>query len=100
MTLTQRNQDVVYGRARWTPDGGNGIVYIGQGSDGTSGIYVQDFVPGQDTGSSRQAVAGFSNLYSSESLGVAPDGKSLVVSTIFNRQTLQMADLLDLDNWR
>ena len=99
LTLTQRNQDVVYGRARWTPDG-SGIVYIGQGSDGTSGIYVQDFVPGQDTHASRRPVAGFSKLYSSESLGVAPDGKSLVVSTIFNRQTLQMADLLQLDNWR
>ena len=97
--LTQRNQDVVYGRARWTPDG-RGIVYVGQGDDGSSGIYVQDFFPGQDTADSRRPVAGFSNLYSSESLGVSPDGKRLLVSTIFNRQTLQMADLLQLENWR
>jgi Tol biopolymer transport system component len=97
--LTQRNQDVVYGRARWAPDG-KSIVYIGQGGDGSSGIYVQDFVPGQDTRGTRRPVAGFSNLYSSESLGVAPDGRSLVVSTIYNRQTLQMADLLNLENWR
>ncbi|MEN8006953.1 MAG: protein kinase [Candidatus Krumholzibacteriota bacterium] len=99
LKLSQRNQDVVYGRARWTPDG-SGIVYIGQGTDGTSGIYVQDFIPGQDTGNTRRPVAGFSGLYSSESLGVSPDGKNLVVSTIYNRQTLQMADLLDLENWR
>ena len=99
LSLTQRNQDVVYGRARWTPDG-SAIVYVGQGPDGSSGIYVQDFVPGQDTSDTRRAVAGFSNQYSSESLGVAPDGKRLVVSTIYNRQTLQMADLLDLENWR
>jgi Tol biopolymer transport system component len=99
LTLTQRNQDVVYGRARWTP-AGRQIVYVGQGSDGSSGIYVQDFVPGQDTRASRRPVAGFSKQYSSESLGVAPDGKSFVVSTIYNRQTLQMADLLDLENWR
>jgi len=31
---------------------------------------------------------------------VAPDGKSLVVSTIYHRQILQMADLLNLENWR
>ncbi len=99
MLLTQRNQDVVYGRARWTPDG-SGIVYIGQDPAGRSGIYVQDFTPGQNTHATRRQVAGFSMLYSSESLGVAPDGKSLVVSTIFNRQTLQMADLLQLENWR
>jgi Tol biopolymer transport system component len=97
--LTQRNQDVVYGRARWTPDG-TGIVYVGQGADGSSGICVQDFLPGRDTQDTRRPVAGFSNLYSSESLGVSPDGKSLVVSTIFNRQTLQMADLLNLERWR
>jgi len=99
LLLTQRNQDVVYGRARWTPDG-HGIVFVGQDTDGRSGIYVQDFVPGQNTDSTRRPLAGFSNLFSSESLGVAPDGKSLVVSTIFNRQTLQMADLLNLENWR
>jgi len=99
LLLTQRNQDVVYGRARWTPDG-SGIVYVGQGTDGSSGIFVQDFVPGQNTDSTRKPVAGFSHQYSSESLGVAPDGKSLVVSTIYHRQTLQMADLLNLENWR
>jgi Tol biopolymer transport system component len=99
LPLTQRNQDVVYGRARWTPDGGQ-IVYVGQGSDGTSGIYVQDFAPGQDTSDTRRVIAGFSNRYSSESLGVAPNGKSLVVSTIYNRQTLKLADMLDLENWR
>jgi serine/threonine protein kinase/Tol biopolymer transport system component len=99
LSLTQRNQDVVYGRARWTPDGSS-IAYVGQGQDGSSGIYVQDFVIGQDTHATRRPVAGFSNLYSSESLAVAPDGKHLVVSTIYNRQTLQMADLLNLENWR
>jgi Tol biopolymer transport system component len=99
ISLTQRNQDVVFGRARWTPDG-SGIVYVGQGPKGESGIYVQDFAPGQDTHASRRAVAGFSNRYSSESLGIAPDGKSVVVSTIFNRRTIEMADQLNLENWR
>ena len=99
ITLTHRNQDVVFGRARWTPDGG-GIVYVGQGPKGESGIYVQDFEPGQDTHATRRAVAGFSDLYSSESLGVSADGKSVVVSTIFNRRTLEIADLLHLENWR
>ncbi len=99
ITLTQRNQDVVFGRARWTPDG-SGIVYVGQDPEGHSGIYVQDFAPGQDTQATRRAVAGFSNQYSSESLGVSPDSKSVVVSTIFNRRTLEMADLLNLENWR
>ena len=60
----------------------------------------QDFTPGQDTHATRRPVAGFSDLNSSESLGVSPDGKNLVVSTIFNRRSLEMADLLNLENWR
>ncbi len=97
--LSERQQDVVYGRARWTPDG-EGIVYVGQGADGSSGIFVQDFVPDGDTRSTRRAVAGFSEAYSTESLGISPDGTRLVVSTIFTQRKLQMADQLELKNWR
>jgi hypothetical protein len=31
---------------------------------------------------------------------VSPDGRHLTVSTVHNRQVLQLADQLDLENWR
>jgi Tol biopolymer transport system component len=90
-------ENIVIGRARWTPDG-NGIVYVGQNDEGRSGIYVQDFVPGRDTSGSRKPLAGFSKDFITESLGVSPDGKSVVISVMTVRRSLKLAEYVPL-NW-
>jgi Tol biopolymer transport system component len=51
------SSQVNFGRARWTPDGKR-ILFIGADAEGRAGVYVQDFVPGQDTSASRRAVTG------------------------------------------
>jgi len=48
LPMNVRGQDIVYGRARWSSDGRQ-IVYVGQNSQAKSGLYAQDFIPGQDT---------------------------------------------------
>src|SRR4029453_15923983 len=44
------------GPARFTPDGR--IAFIGQDEQGANGIFVQEFVPGRDTRSTRRKLAG------------------------------------------
>jgi hypothetical protein len=85
------SNQILYGRARWTPDGGR-IAFIGADAKGRSGVFVQDFVPGRDTSATRRAVAGFVTDMLTESLGVAPDGKGLVVSTLQEYSSLTLAE--------
>jgi Tol biopolymer transport system component len=75
----KRRTTVTLGRARWTP-GGRAIAFVGQDEDGASGIYVQDFAPGQDTAATRRKLGRFSPDIAAESFGVAPDGSRLVVA--------------------
>ncbi|HPF70250.1 MAG TPA: hypothetical protein PLQ13_06225, partial [Candidatus Krumholzibacteria bacterium] len=95
----ERQEDVMFGRARWTPDG-RGILYVGQDAQGHSGIYVQDFVPGQDTAAGRRPLAGFSQRYATESLGISPDGRSLAFAVTDEQRTIKVVDGLDLSDWR
>src|SRR6185436_10634451 len=39
----------ILGRVRWMPDG-KSLVFLGQDERGVHGLYIQDFVPGQDPG--------------------------------------------------
>jgi Tol biopolymer transport system component len=91
-------RDVLLGRARWTANG-HTILYIGQDEQRRSGVYAQDFVPGLDTSGSRRPVAGFSSEYFTESLGVSPDGKSLVISARIEKQSLKLAENVGLLGW-
>ena len=95
----ERQQDLMLGRGRWTPDG-RGIVFIGQDDDGRSGVYVQDFVPEGGTDATRRALGGFAREYTSESLGVSPDGRSLTISATFEQRTVKLVENLDLKHWR
>jgi Tol biopolymer transport system component len=89
------HENVVIGRARWTPDS-QGIVYVGQDDEGHSGIYVQDFVPGSNTAGSRKPLAGFSRDFTTESFGVSPDGRSIVISAMSQRRSLKLAEYVSL----
>lgn len=82
---------IIYGRMRWLPDG-SGLAYVGLDENNRSGIYVQDFVPGEDTRGSRRPLAGFSHDYFSESFGISPDGKHLTLATLELTSRLALAD--------
>jgi dipeptidyl aminopeptidase/acylaminoacyl peptidase len=84
------SNQILFGRARWTPDGR--IAFIGANAEGRSGVFVQDFAPGRDTSATRRPVAGFAPDVLTESLGVSPDGKSLVVSTLQEYSSLTLAE--------
>ena len=85
------SNQILFGRARWTPDGKR-IVFIGANAEGRSGVYLQDFTPGHDTAATRRAVAGFAPDVLTESFGVSPDGKRLVVSTLQEYSSLTLAE--------
>jgi serine/threonine protein kinase/Tol biopolymer transport system component len=90
--------DVTAGRARWTPDS-RAIVYIGEDDEGRTGVFVQDFVPGRDTSESRRPLGGFSKEFVTESHGVSPDGKNIVISAMFDQRCLKLAEYVSLSGW-
>jgi serine/threonine protein kinase len=92
------NQNVMFGRARWTPNG-EGIVYIGEDDAGRTGVFVQDFVPGTDTSESRRPLAGFSAEFVTETLGVAPDEKTIIISAMTEHRSLKLAEFASLKGW-
>jgi len=67
------------GRATWMPDGRT-IAFLGQDEKGVNGIYVQDFVPGRNTASTRRPLTGFDSIVDAETFAVAPDGKTVAIS--------------------
>ncbi|MDX2153283.1 MAG: protein kinase [Bryobacteraceae bacterium] len=89
----RKRTPVVIGRARWRPDG-KAILFIGQDERGVHGVFEQDFVPGKDTSASLRPVAGFDSDLTTESLAVAPDGRSMVISGWDRVSTLLLADRL------
>jgi WD40 repeat protein len=75
-----RRKTLVFpGRSRWTPDSRH-VIFTGQDERGLDGVFIQDFIPGKDTTSTRRPLAGFDPDWSGESLGLSPDGKRLVLS--------------------
>jgi eukaryotic-like serine/threonine-protein kinase len=75
----RRKTSVFPGRARWTPDGKR-VIFTGQDEKGLDGVFIQDFTPGKDTSPTRRPLAGFDPDWITESLGLSPDGKRLVLS--------------------
>jgi eukaryotic-like serine/threonine-protein kinase len=76
---TVRPTSANVGRARWMPDG-HAIAFLGQDEKGVNGIYVQDFVPGRNTASTRRPLTGFDSIVDAETFAVAPDGKRVAIS--------------------
>ena len=79
------------GRGRWTPDGRR-VIFTGQGARGLDGAFIQDFIPGRDTLSTRRPIAGFDPEWLTESLGLSPDGKRLVLSESERMFSLMVAE--------
>jgi len=67
-------------RPRWIPDG-HAIAYTAPNEKGVWGIFVQDFVPGQETSRTRQPMGGFDPAMRTETFGIASDGAHLVISS-------------------
>lgn len=68
------------GKAKWMP-GGSAIAYIGEGEDGTSGVYSQPFSPGSDSGAARSKLSSFDSRRAVQSFAVSPDGARLIIAS-------------------
>jgi serine/threonine protein kinase len=69
------------GRCRWMQDG-KSLAYIDLNERGDPGIFVQDFIPGEDTFGTRRAVAGFDPDKRTETFAVSPDGNSVTLAEV------------------
>ncbi|HUL72877.1 MAG TPA: protein kinase [Vicinamibacterales bacterium] len=83
--------NVVSGRSRWRPDG-HAILFVNADEHGRTGLYMQDFVPGRDTTSTRRQLLGADGEMEVESFGIAPDGSRLTVSFYERRSALMRID--------
>ncbi len=88
-------ENISTGRSRWTPDGG-ALVFGGQDDSCHTGLYIQDFVRDSDTSDSRRPLAGFSPDFSTESHGLSPDGKTIVLSAAVDRRSIKLVDNIPL----
>jgi Tol biopolymer transport system component len=93
-----RGVNAVIGRARWTPDG-DAVVFVAHDLRGNYGLFLQDFVLGQDTLGSRRRLAGFSHDLNAESFGISPDGSSIVISAMAEERSLRLAEGISLVGW-
>jgi Tol biopolymer transport system component len=88
---TTRRVEQISGRARWMPDG-KAIAFVSVNGEGSSGVFVQDFVPGRDTGSTRRPLAGFDPDWVAETFAVSPDGKRICLAEWEQVSSLMTAD--------
>lgn len=85
------NRDRVGGRMRWMPDG-KSIVFVSEDADGNWGLFVQDFIPGKDTRSSRRSLAGFDPDRKMDSFSISPDRSRIVMAEVEVLSSLIMAE--------
>ncbi len=78
--IVARSQEEGYilGRPKWTPDG-RAIAFIGQDESGLSGVFLCEFLPGQEAAPLRK-LAGFDPESVVESFGFSPDGTRLALA--------------------
>ncbi len=82
------------GRSRWMPDG-QSLAFIGVDENGSSGIYIQKFDPDHDTAATRRKLAGFDPEIPTETFGISPDGKHLVLEGLETSSNLALVEGLD-----
>jgi serine/threonine protein kinase len=79
------------GRCRWMPDGKR-VAYVDKNEEGAWGIYVQDFIPGQNTINSRKPIVGFDPDSPTESFGISPDGSRITICQREESSSLVLAE--------
>ena len=89
--LVEAGAGVTWGRARWA-DNGRSIVFVAQDETGRSRLFSQVFAPGQDTSTTRRAIADSPSGASIESFGISTDGKWVTVSNGYYSRSLMLAD--------
>jgi serine/threonine protein kinase len=89
---TQFRSGALFGsRGRWMPNG-NAIAFNGQDEKGVREIFVQDFVPGQDTSKTVRPLVGFDPDLLPESFGISPDGSRITISFAEQTSNLMLAE--------
>ena len=84
------DHELTSGRTRWMPSG-KSIVFTAMDENGVFGLFVQDYISGQDTEKTRRKLKGLDEL-KPETFGISPDGKGIVVSLIDNATNLVLAE--------
>lgn len=87
----RRRSRLLVGRARWMPNG-TAIAFVGQDENGVTGIYVQQFVPGQDTASKRSRLGGFDADSVTDTMTISPDGTRMVISSWERTSSVMLAE--------
>jgi serine/threonine protein kinase len=83
--------NLLYGRGRWMADD-SGIAFVGVDENDQPGLFVQDFVPGTDTSTTKRRLLSADPGTMIESFDVAPDGLHVAVSQVQTVRTLKLAD--------
>jgi eukaryotic-like serine/threonine-protein kinase len=90
----RRMTAITLARMRWMPDG-RAVAFVGQDANGVNGVFVQDFIPGQDTTRTRRPLGGFDPEASAETFGISPDGSRLIVAGWEQLFSIMTAEGLD-----
>jgi eukaryotic-like serine/threonine-protein kinase len=77
---------------RWIMEG-RAIAFIGQDEGGKSGVFVQDFIPGQDTRKTRRKLGGFDPERQTETFGISPDGARMTISLREQTSSLMIVEV-------
>jgi Tol biopolymer transport system component len=80
--------------SRWMPDG-KSIAFLGFDGKLNIGVYVQDFDPNHDTTATRRELAGFDSPIQTQTFGISPDGKRLVLEGPEGAQSLLLVSGLE-----
>ena len=78
-------------RPRWMPDG-RAIAFVSFDDKMDTGIFAQDFIPGQDTSGTRRTLMGFDPEAPTESFGISPDGSRITLGSQESRYSLMLAE--------
>jgi hypothetical protein len=73
------------------PDG-TALAFTGQDAIEGQGVFVQDFVPGQDTSKTRRPLAGFDRDMTVAGFNISPDASHIVISYGERTDNLMLAE--------